>query len=236
MGSEREWRLEIGVVALVAAYSVFVGLLLPDWAYVPANLMATSAVLFLALNIGFSREEMGLEGSEVGSGLRWGSGSGLLILAAVAVAAAIPAFRDYFADDRFLGVSAPLASYQLLLRIPIGTVIFEEMLFRSFLLAMFLRRMGTIAAVLWSSALFGLWHIIPTLNGLETNELGDQVDSAAATTATVAGAVVVTFIAGIGFCWLRLRSRSIVAPMMAHLAVNTSAYLAGYLIVRNGWA
>jgi membrane protease YdiL (CAAX protease family) len=96
--------------------------------------------------------------------------------------------------------------------------------------------MGTIAAVLWSSALFGLWHIIPTLNGLETNELGDQVDSAAATTATVAGAVVVTFIAGIGFCWLRLRSRSIVAPMMAHLAVNTSAYLAGYLIVRNGWA
>ena len=139
-------------------------------------------------------------------------------------------------DDRFLGVSAPLASYQLLLRIPIGTVIFEEMLFRSFLLGMFLRRMGTIAAVLWSSALFGLWHIIPTLNGLETNELGDQVDSALATTATVAGAVVVTFVSGIVFCWLRLRSRSIVAPMMAHLAVNTSAYLAGYLIVRNGWA
>jgi membrane protease YdiL (CAAX protease family) len=90
--------------------------------------------------------------------------------------------------------------------------------------------------VVWSSVLFGLWHIIPTLNGLKTNELGDQVDSAIATTATVAGAVAVTFAAGIAFSWLRLRSRSIVAPMMAHLAVNASTYLVGYLIVRNGWS
>jgi membrane protease YdiL (CAAX protease family) len=234
--ADGQWRFEIGIVALVAAYSVVIGLLLPDWAYVPANLAATAAVMFLAIRHGFTRQELGLEGSEVGSGLRWGSGSGLLIVIAVVVAASIPAFRDYFADGRFLGTSAGLASYHLLIRIPIGTVVFEEVLFRSVLLGMFLRRMGTVAAVVWSSVLFGLWHIIPTLNGLKTNELGDQVDSAIATTATVAGAVAVTFAAGIAFSWLRLRSRSIVAPMMAHLAVNASAYLVGYLIVRNGWS
>lgn len=229
------WRLEAAVVALVAAYSVLLGLWLPDWAYVVANLLATAAVLIVARNNGLAPPDLGLEGSCVASGVRWGSGSGFLIVIAVVAAASIPAFRDYFADDRFLGVSAPLAGYQLLVRIPLGTVVFEEVLFRSVLLGMFMRRTGTAAAVLWSSALFGLWHIIPTLNGLETNELGDQVDSALATTATVAGAVTVTFIAGIGFSWLRLRSRSVVAPMLAHLAINTSAYLAGYLIVRNGW-
>lgn len=231
-----EWRTEVGVVALVATFSVVTGLLRPDWAYVPVNLLATGAILLLAYSIGLTNNEMGLERSEVGSGFRWGAVAGVVIAVAIVAVASIPASRDYFADDRFLGTSASLASYHLLIRIPIGTVVFEEILFRSVLLGMFLRRMSTAAAILWSSALFGLWHIIPTLSGLETNELGDQVDSAVATTGTVAGAVVVTFIAGIGFCWLRLRSRNIVAPMLAHLAINASAYLVGYLIIRNGWA
>ena len=33
-------------------------------------------------------------------------------------------------------------------------------------------------------------------------------------------AVAVTSIAGLAFCWLRLRSRSLIAPIMAHIATN----------------
>ena len=36
----------------------------------------------------------------------------------------------------------------------------------------------------------------------------------------VAGAVLVTFVAGLAFAWLRLRSRSLVAPVLAHVATN----------------
>jgi membrane protease YdiL (CAAX protease family) len=36
----------------------------------------------------------------------------------------------------------------------------------------------------------------------------------------VLGAIAVTFAAGLVFCWLRLRSRSLVAPLLAHVATN----------------
>jgi len=36
----------------------------------------------------------------------------------------------------------------------------------------------------------------------------------------VLGSVAVTFIAGLVFCWLRLRSKSLIAPVMAHAATN----------------
>ncbi len=49
----------------------------------------------------------------------------------------------------------------------------------------------------------------------------------------VAGGVVVTFLAGLGFVWLRLRARSLLAPILAHAALNSGAYLAGWLIVNS---
>ena len=36
----------------------------------------------------------------------------------------------------------------------------------------------------------------------------------------VAGAVGVTFVAGLLFAWLRLRSGSLLAPVLAHVATN----------------
>jgi membrane protease YdiL (CAAX protease family) len=38
--------------------------------------------------------------------------------------------------------------------------------------------------------------------------------------------------AGCLFAWLRLRSRSLLAPILAHAATNASAYLAGRWVVR----
>lgn len=44
------------------------------------------------------------------------------------------------------------------------------------------------------------------------------------------GAVVVTFLAGIGFAVLRLRSRSLVAPVLAHVATNGFALVAAWAV------
>ncbi len=50
----------------------------------------------------------------------------------------------------------------------------------------------------------------------------------------VLGAVVVTFIAGLVFCWLRLRSRSLIAPVVAHLATNGLALAVAWVTLHGG--
>jgi len=50
----------------------------------------------------------------------------------------------------------------------------------------------------------------------------------------VLGSVTVTFVAGLVFCWLRLRSRSLIAPVMAHCATNGLALAVAWLTIRHG--
>ena len=47
------------------------------------------------------------------------------------------------------------------LRIPIGTTVFEELLFRSVLFALLVRLRDVCVAVIMSSIVFGLWHVAP---------------------------------------------------------------------------
>jgi membrane protease YdiL (CAAX protease family) len=46
----------------------------------------------------------------------------------------------------------------------------------------------------------------------------------------VTGTVVATFIAGLVFSWLRLRSRSLIAPILAHIATNGLALLIAWFV------
>jgi len=48
--------------------------------------------------------------------------------------------------------------------------------------------------------------------------------------AFVAGNVAVTALAGAVFGWLRLRSGSVAAPVLAHAALNDAALLAGHIV------
>jgi membrane protease YdiL (CAAX protease family) len=50
----------------------------------------------------------------------------------------------------------------------------------------------------------------------------------------VLGSVAVTFAAGLIFCWLRLRSRSLVAPVLAHWATNGLALAVAWFTIRHG--
>src|SRR5437016_5104135 len=50
----------------------------------------------------------------------------------------------------------------------------------------------------------------------------------------VLGSVAVTFAAGLIFCWLRLRSRSLIAPVMAHCATNGLALAVAWFTIRHG--
>jgi membrane protease YdiL (CAAX protease family) len=58
-----------------------------------------------------------------------------------------------------------------------------------------------------------------------SNSFGGQV-------LLVTGTVIATFMAGLVFSWLRLRSRSLIAPILAHIATNGLALLIAWLVAR----
>jgi hypothetical protein len=58
---------------------------------------------------------------------------------------------------------------------------------------------------------------------------GDPVRTGGA----VLASVVVTAAAGLGFSWLRFRGDSVLAPMVAHAALNSAAFVAARLAARS---
>ena len=68
----------------------------------------------------------------------------------------------------------------------------------------------------------------------DNRALGGASAQPAGRVALVAGAVVVTFLAGLVFAWLRLRSRSLVAPVLADVATNGLALVAAWVLATSG--
>ncbi|HEV2870259.1 MAG TPA: CPBP family glutamic-type intramembrane protease, partial [Actinomycetota bacterium] len=73
-----------------------------------------------------------------------------------------------------------------------------------------------------SSGLFGLWHVVGSLGGGAANAaiVGVVGGDAAGTMLRVVVTVAFTALAGVVLCWLRLRSGSLLAPILAHWTVN----------------
>ena len=189
-------------------------------------------LLGIARGAGVSWAELGLGRSQLGSGARAGMAAGACAAAAVFAATALPATRGFFLDER----AAPADGGGLageLARITFAAVPPEELTYRSALLGLRLGSGPQASAVAWSSALFGLSHILPTLSTMSQTALGQQLAHRPLRQAGfVAGNVAATSAAGAVFGWLRLRSGSVLAPMLAHAALNDSALVAGRLAHR----
>jgi len=205
------------------------------WA--PVFAIAGMAVLVaVARSGGVSWDYLGLDSSSLAQGIKIGLIGTGLVTAGVILAAALPTSRDFFADDRFVGVGTVEMLYESLIRIPLGTALAEEVAFRGVLLGLLLMWLSPLRATLVSSALFGLWHILPGLDSLETNPAGDIGGGWLAIVAGITVQVAGTALAGALFAWLRFRGRNLVAPILVHWGLNAAAYAAGWLVVRNGWA
>ena len=81
---------------------------------------------------------------------------------------------------------------------------------------------GALIAWVFSSALFGLWHILPSLHLTDDKPALGSLFGDSVLRAIVAdlGAVLFTAASGCLFCSLRHRSRSLLAPMALHWATN----------------
>jgi membrane protease YdiL (CAAX protease family) len=215
-------------VAVLALHNVAVHRMLPVPADAALNLATAAGLTGFARHAGCSRSDLGIGAEDAGRGLRVGLGAAALAGGAVGLGAVLPATGRFFNDRRVVDVGRAEAAYHLAVRIPLATALAEELLFRGVLLALFRRRRSATAAVLWTSLLFGAWHVLPTIDHYQGNPASDLVaDPARGRRLAVLATTLSTAGAGAGFAWLRLRSRSLLAPVLAHAALNVSAYLAG---------
>jgi uncharacterized protein len=195
--------------------------------------LLVAALALIAWTTGATLADLGLRPRDMPAGLAYGAGACAVVLLVLAVAAVIPATNGFLHDSR-AQIDGGRLAYQLGVPIVLLTAIPEEFAFRGVLLGSALKMWGPWRASLVTSALFGLWHIAPTFGTMADNhEFRGAAASAAGEALLVLGAIAVTFAAGLVFCWLRLRSKSLIAPIMAHVATNGLALTVAWFVVHH---
>jgi uncharacterized protein len=228
------WLPVIVVVGVLVVSNVMSNEVLPWGAYLSWNLAMTAVLLWIALRLDTnSLGELGLSRSGWRRGALVGGGVLAGITAVLLIGALLPATRGLFEDERVAGTSAWAMVYQVMVRIPFGTVVLEEVAFRGVLLGMLLRRTSRARAVAGSSVLFGLWHVLPSIGVEATNPvLADLFGGTGGAVAAVVLAVVGTALAGVALCILRFVGHSLLAPMLAHVATNSVGFVVAWFVIR----
>lgn len=191
-------------------------------------------LIVFARAAGLSWHQLGLARRTHAAGLRWGT----LVIAAVAavylLGVLLPVTRSAFLDVRY---QLPPASilFTAFVMIPLGTVLLEEVAFRSVLWGLLARHARMWQVLLGSSLLFGLWHVIPASAAATGNAAIGSVLSGLGgytTLALVVGTVLFTTVGGLVAGELRRRSGSLLASIGMHWATNGLGVLFGSLAWR----
>ena len=218
--------IAVVLVALVAA-NLISHLLLPGRPW-PVAVALTAGLIAVAVAAGMSPAEIGLARGDARRGLRWGAAAGAIAVAVYGIALLVPAATARVPADPLDGASVLLT---VLVVIPLTTVLPEELAFRGVLLGLLDRTLRQRFAIAVSSALFGLWHVLAARSGTPASRTAaDSVTGVVGNPTTssallITGTILVTTAGGYLLCWLRVRSRSLLAPMLAHWALNAGGVL-----------
>lgn len=168
------------------------------------------------LNLG----EIGLSRKNIKSGLKYGLLS--LFIIAVSFVIVFLFYGQLFKDPRYHN-SFYDTFYAIFILLPLKTVLFEELAYRGIGLALLLKiKENKLFAVSISSIAFGIWHISSSIgvNGYNIT------DNFSVTKSLFVGAsVLATTAAGFVLCELRFRSKSLLAPIIAHWSINAVALI-----------
>ncbi|NMI00216.1 CPBP family intramembrane glutamic endopeptidase [Pseudonocardia acidicola] len=214
-------------ITIMAASNVVSNRVWPE-AYIPWNLAVAAILLVLARRCGVTWGDLGLGSARLRRALLHGGLAAAAVGLIYLVAVTLPATRPAFLDARAAG---PLSSvlFAALVRIPLGTVVLEETAFRGVLPA--LVGGGWWRGTLVSSALFGLWHVLPSMGMSSANAAVGEYVGGWGTVAQVALAVLGTFAAGVLLCAWRRWGGHLVTPMLAHLATNSLGVLVAWWMI-----
>lgn len=217
----RRVGLLLGSVVLILAAVNVADKFGPEHTGLVAGPLVALLLVLVARRAGLSWHDLGLSRRTLIPGLRYAVGAVLAVALVYAVGVAVPWTRPAFDDMRYhLHPGAALMAAFIV--VPLGTVLLEEVAFRGVLLGLVHRHRGATWASITSSALFGLWHILPSLRLSHANQaVGAALGTGAAgRVLAVLGAVAFTALAGVLLCELRRRSGSLLASAALHWATN----------------
>ena len=225
--------MALGIAVLLVLYNNPIKLLaqpLQDQLFVPANLVLIALLVLWVRHQGFSWRDLGLSADRMGSALKWGLGLGLALPAPIFLVLALPESVGSLEDPRIGGdVSGADLAYLTLVRIPLGTALFEEVAFRGVLYGVWARDAGVRRALIGSTIAFALWHVRPTVELMDSTEVFPNLFLLAL---GVLGGVLATVLGGLFFAWLRLRTGAIYGPALTHWLINALGALAAFLYAR----
>lgn len=217
---------------MLALVNVTSNEVMPKSGYVPLAVVATVVVVALARAFdGPSWASMGFARRHLARGLRWGAVLAVVVLVVLVAGALLPATRDLFHDRRVEDLSGWDVLYAAFVRVPLGTVLLEEVAFRGVLPAMLALRMSRRRAIGVAAVLFGLWHVLPSLDMGRVNPVADDAVGGLPPAVIAAGSVAATAAIGVWFSFLRERTGSLAAPMVAHWSANALGYLVAWSVV-----
>lgn len=220
------WPLLALVVVVLLASNVVVNRVVPTAAYVPWNLGVAALLVVVARRAGLGWSDLGLHRPTMRRSLWWGVAGAAAVGAVYVLALVLPWTSELFVDARAADRGVPDLLYHSMIQIPLGTVMLEELAFRGLLPAVLgSRDVATWHwhAVLGASVLFGLWHVLPSLDLAAVNT-GVQGAVGANEVLAVALAVLGTTVAGVFLCWWRWLGRGLLAPVLVHVATNSLGY------------
>jgi len=219
------------ILALVGYANVISNEVLDEVWHIPFNLGILGIAILVARRAGTTWTTMGLRTDKIRRGVTVGGAVIAVIIVGVVIGVAMPATRELFRDDRIIENSVGWVLFQAFVRIPLATALYEEVLFRGIVFGMLIRRRSPLVAGILTSVLFGLWHVLPTLDTLQTNPAGDVFTGIVGLAIAMIGAIAGTFVAGLAFLWVRLYANSTYASVLAHIGTNSVAILGSLLVV-----
>jgi uncharacterized protein len=200
----------------------------PRRAHLVTGPLGAVALLAVGRAAGLSWASLGLSVSQLLPGLAYGAVAAGAIALVYVVGMALPLTRRAFLDTRYQ-IPMRAAVLMSLVTIPLATVVFEEVAFRSVLWGLLEADHGPAVATALTSVLFGLWHILPALDVTGTSTAisdGGRSPDRRRVVLTILGTVLFTALAGVVFAELRRGSDSLVAPVLLHWATNGLAVVA----------
>jgi hypothetical protein len=218
-----------GCVALLCLTAVLVGTVVPAWAYPLVNIVAAAAVVVMARAAGATKEAIGLT-----SGRRTilAAAIGLAAVAAVlGVGWLLPPIREVFTASPAASISLGGLLWAVLIRVPFGTVLLEEVAFRGVLPALLGAdgRRWMWRPVLGASALFGLFHLFPALRSGNCELAVHSLFCPAGPVAAPAAVMIVAMGLGVALCAVRHIGGGLLAPFAVHTAANSAGYLLAWM-------
>lgn len=182
-----------------------------------------SLVIGVAVLAKLNLESVGLAKESLGKGVMYALPfMTIIILGALAVFFINP---EIFKDERYNQGSQAMF-YTILVTLPLATVIIEELAFRGVLFGTLQSVVTQNYAIIVSSLGFGIWHVFGA-SGVNAGSISSTI--VIPKLVLVIGVILATSIAGVFFTWLRIKSGSLITPILVHWTINATGVVLAFL-------